>query len=115
MHRRTDVNINFTQTITMQCTNPKRLIELISEWDAERARTELTGYMGARILADREHLGRYVCVLDFGVIDPGVTAAEEAAINNDRPETKATAAAVAELCEGELEYHHFDEVYRTDR
>lgn len=109
------MNINFTQTITVHCTNPKRLIELVAQWDAERARSELTGYMGSRVLADREHLGQYLCVIDFGVIDPDVTAAEEAAMNNDRPETKATAAAIAEICEGEMVYHHFDEVYRTDR
>jgi hypothetical protein len=109
------VSINFTQTITLHCTDPKRLVEVIAEWDAERARGELTGYMGSRILADREHLGQYVCIVDFGVIDPDVSAAQEAALNNERPETKATAAAVAALCEGEPVYHHYDEVYRTDR
>jgi hypothetical protein len=108
------VNLNFTQTITVHCPNPAKLIELIAQWDQDRAGSELTGYMGTRILADREHLGQYVCVIDFGVIDPNVTAAQEAAINNERPETKATASAISEICEGALEYHHFDEVYRTD-
>ena len=109
------MNLNFTQTITVHCPDPAKLIELISEWDQNRAGSELTGYMGTRVLADREHLGRYMCVIDFGVIDPNVTAAQEAAINNERPETKAMAAAVAATTEGALEYHHFDEVYRTDR
>ena len=109
------MNLNFTQTITLHCPDPAKLIEFVTNWDQDRASSELTGYMGTRILADREHLGRYLAVIDFGVIDPNVTAAQEAAINNERPETKAMAAAIAGITEGAPEYHHFDEVYRTDR
>ena len=50
------------------------------------------GYMGTRLLADRENPGHYVFVVDFGVIEPDVSAAEEAERNNERPETQAFAA-----------------------
>jgi hypothetical protein len=109
------MNRNFTQTITVRCADPEKLIELVAKWDRDRATTDITGYMGTRVLADRENLGRYIAIVDFGVIDPEVSAAEEAARHNERPDTKAMAAAVAAITDGPPEYHHFDELYRTDR
>ena len=41
-------------------------------------------------------------------------AAEEAERNNDRPETREWARKLLEVIEDEPEYHHFDEIYRTD-
>ena len=40
--------------------------------------------------------------------------AEEAARNNARPETREWAARLLELINGEPEYHHYDDIYRTD-
>ena len=54
-------------------------------------------------------------IADFGVVDPNVSVADEAARNNDRPETQLWAERLLEVIEGEPEYHHFDEIYRTDR
>jgi hypothetical protein len=71
------------------------------------------GYMGTRLLADRENPGQYVIIADFGVVDPDVSAAEEAERNNERQETQAWAARLLEVVEGEPEYRHFDELYRT--
>jgi hypothetical protein len=56
----------------------------------------------------------YVIVADFGVIDPNVSAFEEAMKNNDRPETQTFASRMREVVEGEPEWHHYDELYRTD-
>jgi hypothetical protein len=109
------MNLNFSQMITVHCPDPSKLIELIEKWDINQANSDIMGYMGTRLLADREHVGRYICIVEFGAIDPAVSAAEEAARNNERPETKAMAAAVTEIIEGEPEYHNFDEVYRTDQ
>ena len=108
------MNRNFSQTIRLHCREPERLIELIAQWDRNQAATEIMGYMGTRVLADRERPGDYLIIADFGVIDPDVSAAEEAARNNERPETKAMAAAVTELVDGDPEFHDFDELYRTD-
>jgi hypothetical protein len=109
------MNCNFSQMITLHCPEPSRLIELIEKWDINQAMSDITGYMGTRVLADREAVGRYVCVVEFGVIDPAVSAAEEAAYNNERSETKAMVAAVTELIDGALAYHDYDEIYRTDQ
>ena len=109
------MNRNFTQTITVRSDDPETLIAMMKEWDLQQAQADIMGYMGVRILADRENPGNYVFVVDFGVIDPDVSAADEAARNNERPETQAYAARLRELVEGEPEYHHYDELYRTDR
>ena len=108
------MNQNFSQMITIHCPDPKKLVELVEKWDEYHSNADVMGYMGTRVLADRAHLNRYVVIIDFGVVDPNVSAAEEAARNNERPETKAMAAAVAKIIEGEPQYHDFDEVYRTD-
>ena len=108
------MNRNFSQLITVRSDDLPRMIELIAEWDLKRATGELTGYMGSRVLADRENDGQYVMIADFGVVDPDVSAAEEAARNNERPETLEFGARLREVIDGEPQYRDFDEVYRTD-
>lgn len=109
------MNRNFSQTITVHCDDPAPILEMLAEWDANQAESDIMGYMGTRLLADREQLGRYVLIADFGVVDPDVPAADEASRNNARPETRAFAARLLDCIHGEPEYHHFDELYRTDR
>ena len=109
------MNQNFSQTITVECDDPEALVAMIAAWDLQQATSDLMGYMGSRVLADRECLGRYMIIVDFGVVDPSVTAAEEALRNNKRPETKAFAAKVRELFGAPPLYHHYDEIYRTDQ
>ena len=112
--RRHHVNRNFTQTISVRCDDPAPIIELLEQWDLDQASADIMGYMGVRVLADRENPGHYLIIADFGVVDPDVSAADEANRNNERPETQATAARMREFVNGEPEYHHYDELYRTD-
>lgn len=109
------MNRNFSQTITVRCSDPAPIVELLAEWDRNQATSDIMGYMGTRVLADRDEPGRYLIIADFGVVDPRVSAADEAARNNLRPETRAWAARLLEAIDGEPEYDHFDEIYRTDR
>jgi len=108
------VNGNFTQTISVRCADRATLVEMITQWDLEQAKADIMGYMGTRLLADRENPGHYVLIADFGVIDPDVPAADEAARNNDRLETQQWAARLLAAIDGEPEYHNYDELYRTD-
>ena len=108
------MNKNFSQTLTMRCSNPARLVELATEWDTRQATSDITGYMGMRVLADRDDPGSYVLIADFGIIDPEVSAADEAQRNNERPETQASAERLRALAAGKIEYRHYDEIYRTD-
>jgi hypothetical protein len=70
--------------------------------------------MGLRLLADRERPGEYLIIADFGVVDPDVSAADEAARNNERPETQATAARLRALLDDDPEFRHYDWLYQTD-
>ena len=108
------MNRNFTQTIAVRCDDPAPIIELLEQWDIDQASADIMGYMGVRLLADRDNPGQYLIVADFGVVDPDVSAADEAARNNERPETQANAARMREHIHGEPEYRHYDELYRTD-
>jgi hypothetical protein len=108
------VNQNFSQMIAVRCADPAPIIELLEQWDRDQASTDIMGYMGTRLMADREHPDRYVIVADFGVVDPDVSAADEASRNNERPETQAWAARLLELVDGMPRYAHYDELYRTD-
>jgi hypothetical protein len=108
------VTQNFSQMISVRCDDPTPIIELLAQWDLDQASTDIMGYMGIRVLADRQNPGQYLIIADFGVVDPDVSAAEEANRNNQRPETQATAARMRELVDGEPEYRHYDELYRTD-
>jgi hypothetical protein len=109
------MNRNFSQTITVRCDDPAPIVAMLAAWDLNQATSDIMGYMGTRVLADREKQGQYVIIADFGVVDPNVSAADEADRNNMRPETRAFAARLLEVIDGEPEYHHFDEIYRTDR
>ena len=108
------MNLNFSQSITVRCDDPAKLVAMLRQWDLDQAATDIMGFMGSRLLADRENPGHYLIIADFGVIDPDVSAADEAARNNERPETQAWAARLLETIEGAPEYHHYDELYRTD-
>ena len=108
------MTLNFSQMITVQTSRLDELLDLMTEWDRNQATADIMGYMGTRVLADRESEGRYIIVADFGVVDPGVPAAEEAERNNNRPETHAMVARVIALLDAPPVYHNFDEVYRTD-
>ena len=108
------MNQNFTQMISVSCDYPEQIVELLAEWDRRQAEGEIMGYMGTRVLADRERLGHYIIIADFGVVDPNVSAADEAARNNVRPETLEWGASMREIIEGEPLFRDFDEVYRTD-
>jgi hypothetical protein len=103
----------FTQTMTFRCDDSDALIELAQAWDRQQAASDIMGYMGGRVLADRSDPGRYIIVADFGVIDPEVSADAEAALNNDRPETQASLVRLTDLV-GEIEFHDYDVLYRTN-
>jgi hypothetical protein len=107
------LNLNFTQTVTFRSDQRDTLIALARQWDALQASQEVMGFMEVRILADRDDPGRYVMVVDFGVVDPDLTAAQEAFINNERPQTQEFAERFRQVSIGEPEWHHYDEIYRT--
>ena len=108
------MNRNFTQVISVRCSEPEKLIEVLQQWDRDQAQADIMGYMGLRLLADRDHPDEYLIFADFGVVDPDVSASDEAARNNERPETQETARRLRALLDEEPVYRHYDWLYRTD-
>ena len=104
---------NFTQMITFRSDHPETLVALAREWDELQASQDVMGFMGARILADRDDPGRYVMIAEFGVVDPELSAAQEAFLNNSRAQTEEFAERFRAVSKGEPEWRHFDELYRT--
>ena len=105
--------LNYTQTISIRSDHPDVLVEMLEEWDRQQATADIMGYMGVHILADRETPGVYLIVAEFGVVDPDISAADEAARNNERPETQEWAQRLLQHIDGEPVYRNYDELYRT--
>ncbi len=103
----------FVQTITFRSEQPEVLVELAKQWDGLQASQDIMGYSGARILADRDDPGRFVMIAEFTVVDPDLTAAQEAFINNERSQTQEYAEKFRAIAIGEPEWHHYDELYST--
>ena len=95
--------MNFTQTISFRTEHEDEIIKLSREWDEMQAEADVMGYIGSHVLRDRDDPGHYVIVAEFAVVDPNVSAVEEAMKNNDRPITQAgransVSAAVTRSC-----------------
>jgi hypothetical protein len=103
----------FLQTVTFRSDLPDALVALAEEWDLYQADHDIDGYVGVRLLADRDDPGRYLMVAEFGAIDPDVTAAQEAFIHNELAQTEAFADRFRGFTIGEEEWHHYDEIYTT--
>src|SRR5215471_10602934 len=104
---------NFTQTVTFRSDHPEELVALAQEWDEYQADQDIEGYIGVRLLVDRDDPGCYMMIADFGVIDPEVSAAQEAVIHNELSQTEAFANRFRAFTTGEEEWHHYDEMYST--
>ena len=104
---------NFCQTIEFRTQQREEMLQLLEEWDDMQATADVMGYIGTQLFQDRSDPERYVIVAEFAVVEPGVSAAEEAAKNNDREVTQQWAARLRELSTVEPIYHDYDEIYRT--
>ena len=105
--------MRFAQGIRVRCTDPEALMKLLVEWDEAQASTELMGYIGTRLLADRDDPGSFVIFAEFAEVDGDLTPAGEAERNNQREETERWAQKLRALVDGEPDWSHYDELYRT--
>jgi len=105
--------MKFAQGISIRCGDADALVRLLAEWDEGQASTDVMGYIGTRLLADRDDPGRYMILAEFAEVDGELTSVDEAESNNQREETERWAAKLRRLVEGEPEWIHFDELYRT--
>ena len=105
--------MRFTQGIQVRCADPDALQELLVEWDAGQSQSEVMGYIGTKLLAHRDQPGQFTILAEFAEVDGDLTAAAEAERNNQRLETERWAEKLRALVDGEPQWIHFDELYRT--
>ena len=95
----------FIQTIDVEPRDLGALRDHVAAWHAEQGGIA-PGYVGSRVLADLGAPGRYVIEAEF-------RSPEEADRNNDRPETSAWAAKLADLVASAPAYRSFEVELRT--
>ncbi len=105
--------MRFAQTISVHTDKPEELAELLAQWDQGQANAPIMGYIGTRLLADRDAPGHYLILAEFAEVDETRSSAEEAESNNRREETERWVQSLRELVQGEPEWVHYDEWYRT--
>lgn len=94
--------MRFVQTIRVRADDPSALEELNARWH-ESEFGVAPGYLGSRILADRDRPGEYLIEVDF-------ESADEAALNNGRPATEQWGAKLAAETVGDAEFANYDEI-----
>lgn len=97
--------MGFTQSIEVTAKDDTARRDHVAGWHAEQHGIA-PGYQSARILADVDQPGRYLIEVDF-------TDADDAARNNDRPETAAWATKLGELVDGSPTFTSFRQVCTT--
>ena len=105
--------MRFSQGIRIRCDDADALVQLLAEWDKLQSTTDVMRYIGTRLLADREEPGLFMILSEFAEVDGDLSAADEAERNNQRAETEQWATKLRSIVEGEPEWVHFDELYRT--
>lgn len=105
--------MKFTQAIVVKSQNTDDLIELLAEWDRDQAAEDIMGYIGTRLLASRDDPGCFLILSEFAQVDEDKSSADEAELNNRREATERWAQKLRELVDGEPEWGHYDEFYRT--
>ena len=105
--------MRFAQGIRVRCRDSEGLKRLLAEWDEGQASTEVMGYIGTRLLADRDEPYCYLILAEFAEVDGDLTPAAEALRNNQREETERWAEKLRSLVDDEPDWTHYDELYRT--
>ena len=105
--------MRFTQIMKVRCADEEKLLALARSWDENQAKMDVMGFIGSRVLAQRNSPGTFLVMAEFAEVDGTRTAAEEAALNNGREETERWAAALRAVIDGEPEFIDYDELYYT--
>ena len=95
--------MRFVQTIRVRADDASVLEELNAGWH-ESEFGAAPGYLGSRILADRDRPGEYLIEVDF-------ESADQAARNNGREATEQWGAKLAAATVGDAEFSNYDQIF----
>ncbi len=93
--------VTFVQVMTFEADDIAPIQQLMADWNTKQADVA-PGYKSNRILKDREQ-GTFLIEVEFA-------SAEQAATNNDRPETAEYANRLNALTTGEVGFSNYDVV-----
>ncbi len=94
--------MKFVQTIRFSTTRIDEIQAMSDQYDRESG-GDAPGFLGARVLKDRDQDNDYMIVAEF-------ESYEQAMENSARPETDAFARRMGELVDGEVAYGNYDVV-----
>ena len=89
----------FVQTIAFSTSRIDEIQAMGQDYEAEAGNPP--GYIGLKVLKDRDHENAYLMIVEF-------ESYELAMANSARPETDALAQKMAELVDGEVTYGNYD-------
>ena len=94
----------FVQTISFTTTRIDEIAAMGEAYEREQGE-QAPGYVGTRILKDRDRENAYMVIAEFD-------SYELAMENSQRPETDAFARQMAELVDGSVTYGNYDVIDR---
>ena len=95
--------MGFIQTISFSTSKYDEMQKMMDEFDEQQG-AQSPGFLGLKILKDRDHENMYLVVAEF-------ESYELAMENSARPETDAFAKRMAAMAEGPPSFGNFDLVH----
>ena len=105
--------MRFTQGIRVKCADGKALVKLLLDYDKNQSSLDVMGFIGTRLLENRDQPGEFLILAEFAEVDGDLSAEEEAERNNQREETERWATNLRALVAEEPEWIHYHERYHT--
>ncbi len=105
--------MRFAQGIRVQCSDGKALAQLLRDYDKNQSSLDVMGFIGTRLLENKDCPGEYLIMAEFAEVTGELSAEEEAKLNDQREETAQWAANLRALVNGEPEWIHYNELYKT--
>jgi quinol monooxygenase YgiN len=93
--------MTFIQTISFSSSRFDEMQKLMGEWEAAQPPGSSPGFVGTRVLRDRDNANGFMVIAEF-------ESYETAMENSNRPETGAFAKQMGELTDGQPTYGNYD-------
>lgn len=97
----------FVQIIEYMTSKPDEMRAMGDEWRATRSDGAAESPVRMTVVADRDHPGRYLNIVEFDSYEAAMT-------NSERADTSDFAARMAALCDGPPTFHNLDVIQQWE-